>query len=111
MKDRIISWILWIVLWWIIVYSYWYYNNQKSSVWTWNIWWTWFTQNLSNMSDTQLERMATRGWITVDELKAKIKSGEDLWNILPRWNFWTWTWSRDRTWTWSRNRIWTWISL
>jgi len=90
MKEKIISWILWAILGWTIVFSYWYFMN--SNIKSNNVWVnTWKIDN-SNMSDEQIERMATRLWISKEELKQKIDSGEDLRSIM--WNNWWFWWER-----------------
>jgi len=107
MKDKIISWIIWATIWWIIVYSYGYFMNNSNTNWfTWSP--SWFTKggfDPSNMSDDQLQRMATRAWISLEELKSKIASWENIRDIVPMWNRW------NRTWTWltNNNIIGTWV--
>ena len=96
MKEKIISWIFGAILGWAIVFSYGYFTNSN----TWNIppswawmppgnFWSW-SFDVSNMSDEQLENMATRAWITTDELKAKLESWEDMRSLM--WWRWTWKW-------------------
>ena len=107
MRDKIISFTLGILVWWVLVYSYSYFIWDKSkdvliqAPWTWQMW----SFDASSMSDEQLERMATRAWITTDELKDKLEAGESLRDIMPQRN-WSWSnfWGRNQnptTWTWS----------
>jgi len=101
MKEKIISWVLGAILWWAIVFSYSYFMNSNTS----NIWpmWNWTPPgnfgsgsfDASNMSDEQLEKIAERAWITKEELKTKLESGEDI-RSLMWWQRGTW---RDFTWT------------
>lgn len=107
MRDKIISFTLGILVWWVLVYSYSYFIWDKSkdvliqSPWTRQMW----GFDASSMSDEQLERMATRAWITTDELKEKLEAGESLRDIMPQRNSsWTNFWRRNQnptTWTWS----------
>ena len=55
MKDKIISFVIWLILWGIIVYGYTYYTKPK--MWGPGMWGTPPTMNVENMSDEQLERM------------------------------------------------------
>lgn len=109
MRDKIISFVLWILVWWILLYSYTYFIWDKS--WDNWIWWANWTRQMwnfdpSNMSDDQLERMAKRAWITKEELKSKLEAGESLRDIMPARN-WSWSnfwWGRNQdsaTWSWS----------
>jgi len=97
LRDKIISFILWILLWWIIVYSYWTYTWRWSVMFPkqWGLIWTttwWGNFDAGAMSDEQLERMATRAWITSDELKKRLASWETLRDIMPAR---TWSWTRS----------------
>ncbi len=93
MKNTIISFILWILVWWMLFYWYDYVNSDnkktnsqdriQNSTWRWNF-------DPANMSVEQLQRMADRQWITIDEMKEKIKS---------------WEWFRGGMW-WERNKNW-----
>lgn len=109
MRDKIISFTLGILVWWVLVYSYSYFiwDKSKEVLGWWNPWtrqmWNF---DASSMSDEQLERMATRAWITTDELKDKLEAGESLRDIMPqRTGSWAGIeWRRNQntlTWTWS----------
>ena len=92
MKDKIISFVIWLILWGIIVYGYTYYT--KPTMWNPGTWGTQPTMNVESMSDEQLEKMASRAWITVTELKSKISSWEDIrslmwWNRGNKTSSWT----------------------
>ena len=91
MRDKAISFILWLVIWWVIVYWYWYFvnkdTNQLNDLNRWNR----FSRgnfNPSSMSDEQLQKMADRAWITLEELKNKLKSWENIRDLMPsrRWS-------------------------
>jgi len=106
MKDKIISGVIGLIVWWLIVYAYGYFMN--SSTWALNNssistqWWTPWSFDVSNMTDEQLEKMASRAGITVDELKAKLDSWEDLRSIMPaRSN--SGNFSGGGAWTWNFN--------
>lgn len=113
MKDRIISFLLWLLVWWIVFYWYTYIktDDKKPSLnGTWN-----FNsrQNFdpSNMSDEQLQRMADRSWISLEELKEKIKSWEDIRGIIWWWRNRNWSWTfnqntRINSSTWASNNTW-----
>ena len=97
MKDKIISFVIWLILWGIIVYGYTYYT--KPTMWGPGMWGTPPTMNVENMSDEQLERMATRVGMTKDELKKEIESGKDIRTIMQeKWVGFGWRWTR--TWSW-----------
>jgi len=108
MKDnvliwKIISFVLGMIIWWVLVYSYSYFipwSSNNSSFW-WNPWtppnWT---MDVSSMSDSQLEKMAESAGITKDELKAKLESWESLRNIMPN-RSWSWSAKLQNTSTWS----------
>lgn len=96
MRDKIISFVLWLLIGWTIVYGYTYFMSDKSLQWptgwpTWNF-------DASNMSDEQLERLSTRAWITKDELKNRLEAGESLRDIMPQRN-WSWSNMGSRRWT------------
>lgn len=108
MKDKIISLIIWILVWWIIVYFYWVYT-QKDNTNKLNTWINIQNSNFdpSNMSDAQLERMANRAWISIEELKQRLDNWENIRDITANsWSWFSWTWI-NRSWD---NRTWTWFS-
>jgi len=94
MKDKIISWILWITLWWIIIFWYWYF-----------IWWK--SDNLEKnttevskkeISDEQIKRIANRSWLSESEIQSRLESWETMRDITWWWNggwTWDWTWGSD----------------
>jgi hypothetical protein len=88
LRDKIISGILWIIVWICWVYGYQYFSGSLSS-------YSNSSQkrdfNPSNMSDAQLTRMAERTGLTKEELKKKIDAGEDI-RSLVRKN-WSSSWS------------------
>ena len=104
MKDKIISWIIWAIICWLVIYWYNYYFNTNMSNSKTSNWFSRWNFDPSNMSDAQLERMATRAWITPEVLKSRIASWEKLSDIIPMWNRWTWSWMRS--WSWNRMRGW-----
>lgn len=69
MKDKIISWIIWVIIWWIIVfwYSSFFTEIQNDNPWASWVWWKGWTE----ITEEQLEIIAEKQWITVEELKAK----------------------------------------
>jgi hypothetical protein len=81
LRDKIISGVLWIIIWIFWVYTYQYFSNtlslSSSSSQKRNF-------DISNMSDTQLTRMAERAGITKEELKQKIDAGEDIRSIMRK---------------------------
>lgn len=96
MKEKIISFVAWIFVCAIVVWVYHFTTWNPSQ----NLW-----QNrppmmdASNMSDEQLERMATRLGITKDELKKEIASGKNIRTIMQeKWVSFGWRWTR--TWSW-----------
>lgn len=111
MKDKLISFILWIIIWaiWCFTYnSFFNSNNWWLTPWAW---WQPPQMDTSNMSDEQLESMANRMWITKDELKTQIDSWKDLRTIMQEnrtkswtWNTNTWSWNQIKTWTWENSR-------
>lgn len=97
MKDKLISLVMWIIIWWSIVYSYWYLTSDSSWRDTSKSGKIWISSDTSNMSDEQLERMATRAWISEDELKKRIEAWENPRDIM--WTSWgakNWTWSNTK---------------
>ena len=82
MRDKIISFILWLILWWIIVFGYTYYKwtTNKTNYSNMQRWWSFGSWN--TLSDEQLERMSTRLWISKEELKKKIDSWEDVRSLM-----------------------------
>lgn len=100
MKDKIISWIIWAIIWWIIVFWYWqFFSSNADSIpqmWGWQMW-PWWNFDASSMTDEQLSDIAQKAWITLDELKQKLDSGESLRDIMPmregRQGNSNWTWS------------------
>lgn len=104
MVEKIISALLWAILWGLIVFLYMNINTVSSnnilSNWNMPVRWTWATFDVSKMSDDQLEKMATRVWITKEELKIKLESWEDIRNLIwtPSWWFNKWV---TNTWSWT----------
>ena len=99
MRDKIISFVLWLLIWGAVVYGYSYYISSKSQVWFPNNWQTRGNFDTSTMSDDQLQKMADRAWITLAELKKKLDAGENIRNLMPAR---TWSWARpswDSQWT------------
>ena len=103
MKDKIISVVIWIVVWAVAVYWYLYFvdSNKENTVPVGRWWFTRWNFDPKSMSDEQLQRMADRAGISLEELKEKIESWEDISSIMPmRWvNRWwgRWgSWSVDR---------------
>lgn len=96
MKGKIISFVAWIFVWAILVWAY------HFTIWAWasNMGWNPPPMmDTSNMSDEQLERMATRVGMTKDELKKEIASGKDIRTIMQeKWVSFGWRWTR--TWSW-----------
>ncbi len=102
MKNKIISWVVWVIIWWIIVF--WYSsiftetqnnNSLTNWIWSWRNGWPWTNLDISNMNDEQLENMAERSGITVDELKEKLESWENTRNMREKSNI------RSKTNSWS----------
>lgn len=98
MKDKIISAFIWSIIWWLIVFWYNYFlnwsntNNLIQNQPSWDF-------NTSNMTDIQLENMATRIGISKDELKAKIDAWEDIRSLMPT-RSWSWNFNRENfSWT------------
>lgn len=104
MKDKLISALLWAVLWGLIVFLYINITAvSPSNIWpNWNmpVRWTWATFDTSNMTDDQLEKMATRAWITKEELKSKLESWEDIRSLMWNKNWW---FNKSNTNTWNLN--------
>ena len=101
MKNKIISWVIWAIIWWILVF--WYSNlfteGQNNNIWDKNMWpewngWVRMDIDSSNISDDQLEKMAERAGISIDELKEKIEAGDDIkpnrWWNRNKWESNTW---------------------
>ena len=105
-SDKIISFVFGLLIGWILVYSYSYITQDKTLGNWWPVWWSMWNFDASNMSEDQLERMATRAWITKDELKKRLDSGENLREIMPArtwsWSNFSWRrWNNSSTGTWS----------
>lgn len=120
LRDKIISFWAWILIWLVIMATIGYFIWWK---WPWkfgNNWPMWnentrwqfpsdrtgWNFDPSSMSDEQLERMAKRAWITKEELKKRIDSWESIRDIMPARNWswsmsWTRWWNNQKTWTWS----------
>lgn len=102
MKDKLVSALLWAVLWGLIIFLYMNITSvsQSNILPNWNmpVRWTWATFDTSNMTDDQLERMATRTWLTKEELKSKLDSWEDIRSLM--WNS-TWWFNWRYTWSWT----------
>ncbi|NDK07610.1 hypothetical protein EOM39_00010 [Candidatus Gracilibacteria bacterium] len=81
MRDKIVSFVLGLLIGGAIVYGYTYFmgdNTQQGPTGG-----PMGNFDSSNMSDEQLERMATRAGITKDELKKRLEAGESLRDIMP----------------------------
>lgn len=96
-RDNIISFGLGILVWGLGIYAYTMNNNP---VWINNSWmppmWWWrgqMTFDVSEMSEEQLENMATRAGITVSELKEKLESWENMRDIM--WESWNNGWNNN----------------
>ena len=85
MKNKIISWVIWAIIWWILVF--WYSNlfteGQNNNIWDKNMWpewngWVRMDIDSSNISDDQLEKMAERAGISIDELKEDFSQLSEL---------------------------------
>lgn len=109
MKNKIISFIVWLIVWIILVQWYSYFfksdsleNNMPENPTEWRI------MNNSSPSDEQLEKISERTWISVDELKEKIDSWEDLRSIM----WWTKRKSQTSSWNLENNwRTWSWAKI
>lgn len=86
MKNKIISFIIWVLVWWVLVFWYWSLNGNNQPSWQRGVWgpnaWA-ANMDVSTMTDEQLEQMATRAWITLEELKEKLESWENIRDIMP----------------------------
>lgn len=98
MKDKIISWVIWAIIWWIIVFWYSSFstetqNNNFWPNWMWSMWneLPWINFDVSSMSDEQLGKMAERSGITVDKLKEKLELWEGIRSFRERPNMGWWT--------------------
>ncbi len=104
MKEKIISFVAWLLIWGIIVYWYWYFTTSEQPTSNLGNRWNFTRWNFdpANMTDEQLERMAERAWITKEELKEKIDSWEDIRSLM--WGaWWGMRWNRTNMWTWTTN--------
>jgi len=81
MKDKIISWIVWSIIWGAIVFSYWYFMN--SNVWDKAPNSRWVNMELT---EDRLEKMSERSWISKEEIQKRINSGESMRDIM----WWKW---------------------
>lgn len=81
MKNKIISWLLWLVIWGIIVVWYSYINE-------WN--WDKITQEKPEMNDEQISIIAEKSWISEDEIKSRLEAGETMREITG------WMWNREQ---------------
>ncbi len=104
MKDKIISFVIWLVVWWALIYWYMYFiegdevnnsaMNNRGGI------------DSSNMDEQQLERMAERIGISKEELKKKLDAWENIRDLMPQgwgsrwWNRWDVTWE-GRSGSWS----------
>lgn len=114
MKEKLISFFLWVFITLISIYTYGHFISSKAvnanQNFGWNMWQTW------PISDEQLKQMADRIWMSVDDLKKEIDGWKTIRQIMQeKWlNFWRWTWSWSmrwsRTWSWSFRwtRTWSW---
>ena len=79
LQEKILNIFLGIIIGILIVYGYNYFMHSSSAQ----------NQTMkgnfdpSNMSDTQLEKMATRAGITKEELKKRLDAGENIRDIMP----------------------------
>lgn len=90
MRDKIISWSIWIFIWLIIIYWYWYFFSPNSWIKLVN------SPSLnSELSDEQITRIAARTWLSESEIKSRLESGETMRNIT--WSNWV-TWTTWRSW-------------
>lgn len=108
MKDKLISALIWAVLWGLIVLLYTNLISVPSNN-TWPNWsrpagWSWAALDVSTMSDDQLEKMATRAWITKDELKAKLDAWEDIRSLMWNQNG-NWGWGNQLNSTWNTTPV------
>ena len=108
MKDKIISFLIGVAVWWMIVYGYWYFTNDA-----WSTGWPqenrWFDrqqggglngqQNIdaAPISDEQLESIAQRAGISLEELKTRLDNGEEMTDIIPT----RWGWAGGARWGWT----------
>ena len=100
LRDKIISFIIGLILWWLIVYAYAYFNQSNKGDFPWPNW-PWFNEwnfDPSNMSDEQIQRMADITWISADELKTKLDSWEDIRDLMPK-RSWSGSNYNERNWT------------
>ncbi len=105
MKDKIISFVAWIIVGALLLSGYYYAIWAKAqSNSSFPGWQRWAMMDPKNMTDAQLEKMATRVGMTKDELKKELDSGKDLRTIMQEkgvsfggrwgsgstnsWNFW-----------------------
>lgn len=103
MKDKLISFWAWILIWALLL-SWYYYIMWSKLQGPWNFAWWQRGQmmNPKNMSDSQLEKMATKVWMTKDELKKEIENGKDLKTIMQaKWVNFNSKWWSDSTNSWN----------
>lgn len=107
MKNKIVSFILWIILGIIITQSYSYFFNQESTSWPTNsnISREKTRPNISSMNDEQLEAIAEKEGITIDELKEKSNSGNI--NVRPNSRAGSWTTQNYKKWIDQKYETWT----
>ena len=98
MRDKIISFVLWILVWFAIVFWYKNFFVQKEEpkdfpqMW-WQFTWSWWQFDYSQMTDEQLERMSERSWLSQEELRERMDNGEDIRNFgWNPWNGWQMNW-------------------
>jgi hypothetical protein len=87
MKNKVISFVLWLLIWWTVVYGYDFFMNNRNTSYrgqTQNQSWTRGSFDPSQMSDEQLQRMADRAWVSVEEMKKRFESWEGMRN---GWSF------------------------
>ncbi len=87
MKEKIISFILGVVIgmWWVISYNH--FTKPAFPAWGmgWNFWWQ------MEMTTERWEQMAERLWMTQEELQKELDNGKDIRtlmqeNWISRWN-------------------------
>ena len=93
MKEKVLSFVLWVALTAISIYSYWYFTSANNSNTNFTKWafQTW------EMTDEQIKSMADRVWISADDLKKELDSWKTIREIMKeKWASLGW-W--NRTWT------------
>lgn len=85
MKEKMFSFLAWILVWVLLSFSYNYFFIKTATQFWWKNW---------VMTEERLQSTADRLWMTKEELQKELDAGKTTRQLMQeKWvNFWSWRW-------------------